>query len=112
MQLRRSVLPNRGGAILDAVGELDVADVAHLRKAIVDAFTQGHHCVLVDLSKVSFIDSTAVTVLLEEHRAAAARGEHLGLVAPGEQVRRVLALLGLDRVLRVYDSLDDAVAAR
>ena len=112
MQLRRSASPSAGDAVLDVAGELDVADVVRLREAIRQGFDEGHTGVLVNLSEVSFIDSTAVSSLLEEHQAAAARGRHLGLVAPAEPVTRVLALLGLGDVLNIHPSVADAVGRR
>ncbi|MDX6302952.1 MAG: anti-sigma factor antagonist [Nocardioidaceae bacterium] len=112
MQLRRSASPSAGDAVLDAVGELDVAAVARLREAIRQGFDEGHARVLVNLAEVSFIDSTAVSSLLHEHQVAAARGRHLGLVAPGDAVTRVLSLLGLGDVLNIHPSVQDAVSRR
>jgi anti-sigma B factor antagonist len=109
MKLRRAASRNAGDAVLHAVGELDVADVGRLREAIQQGFDEGHARVLVNLSDVSFVDSTAVTSLLHEHRSATARGRHLGLVAPSEQVTRVLSLLGLDHALNIHPTLEDAV---
>ena len=65
---------------------------------------------IVDLSEVLFVDSTALGVLIEARSKLANRRGFL-LVAPGVETRRALAISGLDRHFAVHDSLDEALAA-
>jgi anti-anti-sigma factor len=111
MQLRRRAQQDPGYAVLEAVGELDVSDVDSLGESIRQAFAEGHGCVLVDLSEVSFIDSTGASSLLDEHRGAESRGRRLALVAPGEQVIRVFSILGIDQSLDIHPTVEDALAS-
>ena len=55
-----------GGQRLDVVGELDLAASSSLRAALAE-LANGGHDVTLDLSAVTFIDSTALSVLVDEH---------------------------------------------
>jgi len=105
MRLRVTVAPTGRHPVLQAAGEVDVSDVARLGAAIRDAFAE-NHTVVVDLSEVTFIDSTGALALLREQQAADARGHYLALVAPHERVTRVFTLLGIDETLHIHPSLD------
>src|SRR4051794_4335267 len=105
MRLRVTVAPSGGHPVLRAAGGGDVADVGRLAAAIRDAFAESH-TVVVDLSTVTFIDSTGALGLLREQQAADARGQYLALVAPDEQVTRVFTLLGIDQTLHIHPSVD------
>jgi len=69
----------------------------------------GAGTVLVDLSEISFIDSSALEVLVRESKRLEGRGHSLVLVTNDPRTRRILEVTGLDRVLRAYATLQDAV---
>jgi len=69
--------------------------------------------VIADLTGTVFCDSSGMQVLFAAHQRAVARGCSLRMVVrPGDSVARVLALVGLDRILAIYDSVVDAMPAR
>jgi anti-anti-sigma factor len=57
------------------------------------------------------MDSTAVHVLLDVRAMLGNHGGVLALAAPQPVVARLLSLVGADQLIRVYDSLDAALAA-
>ena len=63
---------------------------------------------VVDLSDVDFLDSTALGVLIEARAKLGA--DRLALASPQHEVRRTLQVSGLDRQLPVYDTVDAALA--
>ena len=65
---------------------------------------------VIDLSWVEFIDSTALGVLIEARTKLANRRAFL-LAAPAVETRRALEISGLDRHFTVHESLDSARAA-
>jgi anti-anti-sigma factor len=67
--------------------------------------------VVVDLSEVEFIDSTALGVLIEARTRIDNRQAFL-LAAPGLETRRALEISGLDRHFSVHDSVSDALLAK
>jgi anti-anti-sigma factor len=67
--------------------------------------------VVVDLSEVEFIDSTALGVLIEARTRIDNRQAFM-LAAPGLETRRALEISGLDRHFSVHDSVSDALLAK
>lgn len=108
----RAFSPAPGVLVLEPPSELDLPTAADLRRRfdeVVDAVA--NPTVVVPLGAVRFLGSAGVAVLLDIRAAAIARGGRLALVAPSPPAARVIGLLGLGRELRVYRTIDDAVAA-
>ena len=96
-------------ALVSVSGELDLHTAGCLRARIEEADTLGAGTVLVDLSEISFIDSSALEVLVRESKCLEGRGHSLVLVTNDPRIRRILEVTGLDRVLRAYATLQDAL---
>ena len=90
-------------------GELDLYNAPQVRQALVEACADAPGRVVVDLSEVEFVDSTALGVLIEARSKVGRDG--LLLAAPQPEARRTLQVSGLDRHLPVHDSVDEALAA-
>jgi anti-anti-sigma factor len=96
--------PNGATEILSVSGELDLGSVPALERAmaaVAEVAENGEIC--LDLSGLSFVDSTGAEALCKIHRTAEARGQRIIYASPQPQVRKVLELLGLDKVLRLTD---------
>jgi anti-anti-sigma factor len=89
-------------------GELDLYNADEVRAALAGALDRSPARIVVDMSEVEFIDSTALGVLIEA-RSRTGRGR-LALAAPQLETRRTLQVSGLDRHLTVHDTVDDALA--
>jgi anti-sigma B factor antagonist len=112
-QLSLTVHPNGQGVILSVGGEVDLATSPQLHAKLVDLVEVGEAgSVVVDLTPVGFMDSTGLTVLLAAHKRAQAGGHSIRLACPEGPVLRVLRLVGMEKVLTVYSSLAEAVAAQ
>jgi anti-anti-sigma factor len=65
--------------------------------------------VVLDLSEASFLDSLGITTLVNLHQRSRRQQVELRVVAePGRVARRVLSLSGVDALLAIHDSLEDA----
>lgn len=91
-------------------GELDQATAPKLRSALTEAFGGGT-AVLVDLSDCDFIDSTGLSLLVEAKRKLADDERRFGVCCPDDDVRRLLALTGIDEAVGLFDTRDEAVAS-
>ena len=78
-------------------GELDLASVPQLRQ-VLDAHSRSGQTMVIDLSKLEFVDSMGLAALVRARHRAIARGAKLQLVAPPESVYKVFALTHLDRI--------------
>ena len=95
------------GRRLDVAGELDLVASAPLRAALAElADGDGDGEVTVDLSAVTFIDSTALCVLVQAHTASAAAGGRLIVIDPSPVVVRILHLAGLFTLLDIQGSTE------
>jgi len=101
---------NNGAVVLSLAGELDLYNAHEVRDALLEICAESPDRLVVDLSGVRFIDSTALGVLIEARTKLANRRGFL-LAAPGLETRRALEISGLDRHFAVHDSLDSALAA-
>lgn len=96
-----------GWSVLSASGEMDTACAGALRSLLSAAGPN----VVVDLREVTFMDASGLGVLATSGHIARRLGGAVRLVGPSHQVRRVLALTLLDRVLPIFDDLQDALTA-
>jgi anti-sigma B factor antagonist len=101
--------PDWPGALIVAQGELDVQSVGELRNQLNKALDAGTTRVVVDLAEVSFIDSLSLSALVAARRRLGDDGR-LAVVAVHEYVRLILQATGLEQVLDVFDTREDAVA--
>jgi anti-sigma B factor antagonist len=99
-----------GAVIVSLAGELDLYNAEEVRRALLDTLAEGAELLVVDLSEVTFIDSTALGVLIEARSRMADRSG-FRLAAPGLEVRRALEVSGLDRHFVVRDTVADAVGS-
>jgi anti-sigma B factor antagonist len=99
-------------AVLVMGGELDYEVSPQLKARIVSAIKDGIRRLVLDLSDVTFIDSTAIGVLagtvvkLDE-----AGGGSLAVVCANEKVVQIFEITGLDSVIAVHSSRDEAFSA-
>ena len=90
-------------------GEVDLSWSQQVRRTILDALGASHG-VGVELSQVSYIDSSGIAALVEGLQNAKTKGQRFGLVAVSKAVMAVLELARLDRVFAIFPDVDAARA--
>ena len=108
--LQIDVRKERGHTVVEVGGELDVFTSARLRTVLFDPVLCAGPRVVIDLGRVTFIDSTSIGVLVAARRWHASRAAEVRLVCSEGPVLKVLGLVMLDRVFGIYDSVADATA--
>jgi len=98
-----------GLTVLRPAGRLNMTTAMDLRQAIVALVTSGSPFVVVDLSQVDFIDSSGLGGLVSGLKTAREAGGDLRLAAPTDQVRLVLQLTNLEKVLIHFDDTELAL---
>jgi anti-sigma B factor antagonist len=96
--------------VVRLAGELDLYNAPAVREALADATGREPERLVVDLSEVTFVDSTTLGTFVEA-RAKLGGGDRFALAAPGLEARRALDVSGLSRHFVVFDTVDGAVAA-
>lgn len=90
-------------------GEVDLSWSQQVRKTILAALGTSNK-VGVELSEVSYIDSSGIAALVEGFQNARGKNQQFGLVAVSKSVMAVLQLARLDRVFPIFPDLDTARA--
>ncbi len=88
-------------------GEVDLKFSPEAREQILTLLKKNKH-VLVDLSAVSYIDSSGVASLVEGLQYANKNSLRFGLVGASRAAMQVLQLAKLDQVFTIYDSINEA----
>jgi anti-anti-sigma factor len=92
-------------------GEIDLSNAQEVSSAIGSAMGHEARQLVVDLSDITYLDSSGVALLLRPAARLQARRRQLHLVVPrGSPVRRVLVFTGLPKVIPVEARLDEALA--
>jgi anti-sigma B factor antagonist len=99
-----------GCAVVAAAGEIDLHSAIGLHRAV-SAALGWSACVIIDMRRVSFVDSTGLGVLIGARTRAGESGGSVSLVAPPQSVRRLLVGTQLQQSFPVFETLDDAVSA-
>jgi anti-sigma B factor antagonist len=99
-----------GVPVMATPAEIDVTTAEQLR-AVLLAATEQYRTLVVDMTRTRFCDSAAIHTLIAARKRVLAKGGELRLVVPADStVQRVVTLLGVDRFIFCFASLDQAVA--
>lgn len=99
-----------GTPVVQVGGDLDVCTAPRLKEALDGAAAQGSRVVL-DLSDVHFIDSTALGVLVSAQQRARADDGDLCLVLDDPYLLKIFHITGFDTVFSIFPQVADAVSA-
>ena len=103
--------PRPDTSVLTVHGEADLHSAPELRERLRMAVDRGATKVVLDLTHVTFLDSTSLGVLLGSMRRLRELDGRMRLVVPRPEVRRIFELTLLDRVFPLDESRADALAA-
>ncbi len=93
-------------SLVRLMGEVDLSSSPRARKAILDSLSRGLP-LLVEMSDVSYLDSSGVASLVEGFQQAKTQDLKFGLVGVGAAALGVLELARLDKVFPIYSSVAD-----
>jgi anti-sigma B factor antagonist len=99
-----------GCSVVFAVGEIDLAASPVMREVMAEAVESGRH-LIVDLSAVSFLDSTGLSVLLGTQKTIEATHKLMSLAEPSGFVAKVLRITRVADAIPVHPDLDTALSA-
>lgn len=97
--------------VVSVRGEVDIFTAPEFKARISDAIEAGRDLVIVDLMGATFIDSSSLGVLISAHRRLRQRGGRLVVVTDVDAVLNTFRITGLDTVLEICASRDEALVA-
>ena len=95
-----------GHSIISLVGEVDLHFSPKAREEILGMLKNNEN-ILVDLSEVSYIDSSGIASLVEGYQMSKKSGQSFALLSVSNAAMQVLKLARLDSVFPIYDSVSD-----
>jgi anti-sigma B factor antagonist len=107
-ELAITVRRERGVVIVAVNGDIDISTVTRLRERLSGLADRGQP-LIVDLNRVTFIDSAGLGALVGAARRAAAHGGSLHAVCARPQTRKLLWLTGVDRRIPLAATVDGAL---
>ncbi len=100
---------NNGVAVVRPAGRLDLLSAVEVKQRLAQEVAAGRPRLVVDLGDTSFIDSSGLGALIGALKEARRAGGDLRLAQLAEQARVLLELTRLNRVLRPYASVEQAL---
>jgi anti-sigma B factor antagonist len=101
-----------GIEVIDVRGEIDICTAPRLRELLINLVSKGSCQLVVNLDKVGFLDSTGLGVLVGGLRRVRAHDGSLDLVCTQQPILKILEITGLTEVFGIYETVDQAIAAR
>jgi len=90
--------------------ELELNNAQDVKRFVYDqAFGKGFKYVILDFSQTHYIDSTGIDVIVALHKQALANAGAVAFVNMDQNIKNLLKITALDRVLNIFDTLEEAV---
>ena len=102
---------NENTSVIKLDGEVDVYTAPQLKQQIIGMLDNNIIHVIVDLTDVEYLDSTALGVLIGGLKRLREREGSLSLVCPNPRIRRIFEITGLDRIFDIHQTEDQALSA-
>ena len=99
--------PDSDRYVITVSGEVDLATSPALDTAIIAAIESGTSSVAIDLTDVSFMDSSGLGVIVRGLKRCREADKDLDLVITNERVLKVFGITGLDQVIPIHASIQD-----
>jgi anti-sigma B factor antagonist len=112
MDVSFEVVEEQGVPVLAVTGEIDVYTAPGLRERLVELVQAGTSRVIVDLTAVSFVDSTGLGVLVSGLKRCREAGGDLPLVVVQPQILKVFEITGLTAVFTIRPTVAEALASQ
>jgi anti-sigma B factor antagonist len=92
-------------------GEIDLFTAPELKQKLTDAIEGGKTRIVVDLSDTTFLDSTALGVLIGAVKRLRSREGALVIVNIDQNIAKTFEITGLDQIFTILSTRGDAIAA-
>lgn len=100
-----------GFPVLSVSGEIDIYTAPLFKQAVVRLVSEGNNDVIIDLTNVTFMDSSGFGTLLGATRRLRPSGGGLYLAGPNSTIQRMLRLTRLDTIMRIFETPQQAASA-
>ncbi len=92
-------------------GEIDLFTAPELKQVLAESIEGGRTRIVVDLSETTFLDSTALGVLIGAVKRLRSRDGALAIVNVDENIAKTFEITGLDQIFTILATREEAVGA-
>jgi anti-sigma B factor antagonist len=107
--MEHNIREEASAVVIAFEGDVDLESSRQAREVLLECVGR-KRALLVDLSQVTYIDSSGVAALVESFQSARKGGTTFALAAVSDAAMRVLQLARLDKVFTIFDSVEDGLA--
>ncbi|HWC26549.1 MAG TPA: STAS domain-containing protein [Solirubrobacteraceae bacterium] len=97
--------------VLAVRGEIDLFTAPELKQVLAESIEGGRVRLVVDLTDTTFLDSTALGVLIGAVKRLRSRDGALAIVNVDENIAKTFEITGLDQIFTIVPTRDEAVEA-
>jgi anti-sigma B factor antagonist len=105
----KDVQEKDGAVIISLAGEIDMKSSSELRTKFMKLFESRPAVLIVDMTKVEFMDSSGLAILVETLKWCRQNDSRLKLVGMVQTVRNVFEISRLDSIFQICDTLEEAL---
>ena len=110
MAIKTTTLQSGKIGVIEVKGSLvGGEETDELRNAVADFVEQGNKKLIIDLSKVTYLNSTAIGILVQAHTTYAKNKGHVKLCGINKNINNIFVITKLTMVFDVADTRDDAI---
>jgi anti-sigma B factor antagonist len=99
-----------GASVVTSSGAIDVFTAPDLDEGLMAVLSRGATKLVLDLSGVTFLDSTGLGVLVKCLKQARGAGGWVRLVVQTEKIRKIFDITGLDAAMPLFDTVSGALS--
>ena len=102
---------NEPGALVMRIdGEIDHRYATRIRReADRQIVTYPDKTFIIDLTSVSFMDSSGIGVIIGRYKLSKSFGSRVIIVSSNKAVNKILDMSGIKKIINIYDTLEDAL---
>ena len=109
--LSTQIEEREGIRVIHVTGPLDSETHDSLKELLDPLVKQAHVRIVLDCERLSYVNSKGLMLLARYHRTAVQNLSFFGIAALNSRLVKEVALLGLDRLVKTYATVEEAVAA-
>ncbi len=96
-------------AVVTIIGSVDSADSSDLLEFLNELIEAGDTCLVIDVTGMDFIVSMSLGVFVRTYTRLRSAGGFLRLAGPQPFILQMIKTIALDRLIPIYDSVDQAL---
>ena len=97
--------------VLAVRGEIDLFTAPELKQVLAESIEAGRIRIIVDLTDTTFLDSTALGVLIGAVKRLRSRDGALAIVNVDDNIAKTFEITGLDQIFTILSTRDEAIDA-